>query len=301
MLLPTSGCQDKLDPVAQNIVKKYMPLPNTNQSGGNFAYYSGGYESVNQYIARIDHHVDANNSLMLHFMYAKRHSLIAEGNPFFNDNEDLPIYNSGLQYVHVVSPTLVNELRLGIDFESDKLFTTYSGTNFTAASIGINGFVQPGPTGALNGPPWPPNEEGFPVISTNELIGIGSGYGIGLDQGKTFQFVDNVTWTHGTHTVIFGGDIRRVQDLADTSNTPYGVITFDGSETANEGPNTLPVCANTNPPDNTSCYGGFDGNAEFDDQGLWPTSSRRRAIHSPMPINGACFGTYSTTGRSTTI
>ena len=56
-----------------------------------------------------------------------------------------------------------------------------------------------------------------------------------------------LTWTHGTHTVIFGADVRRVQDNADTSNTPYGVINFNGSETANNGPNA---------PANE---GGFDG------------------------------------------
>jgi len=238
---PYTNNQIPVDPVAQQIMKKYMPLPNTNQGGFNYAYFSGGKESVNQYIARIDDNLNARNQLMVHFMYAKRSSLIAEGNPYFNDNESLPIYNAGLQYVHTLSPTLVNELRLGIDFESDKLLTTYAGTNFTAASIGINGFVQP------NGDPWPPPEEGFPAFSTNELIGVGSNFGVGLDQGKTYQVVDNMTWTHGTHTLIFGGDVRHVQDNADTSNTPYGVISFDGSMTANESGNG---------PANE---GGFDG------------------------------------------
>lgn len=242
-----TGCQDKLDTVAQNIVNKYMPLPNTNQGGFNYAYYTGGTQVTKQFLMRLDHHLNANDSLALHFAYASRTNSISEGNPYFKDNATMPIFNSGLQYVHVVSPTLVNELRLGIDFEDQKLFTTYANTSFTAASIGINGFVQPGPTGALNGAPWPPPEEGFPVIASNELIDIGSSYGIGLDQGKTYQAIDNVTWTHGTHTVIFGADMRHVQDNADTSNTPYGVISFNGSETANNGSSAL------------ATEGGFDG------------------------------------------
>ncbi len=242
--------QIPVDPTAQAIVKKYMPLPNTNQGGFNYAYFSGGQEKVNQFLVRLDDSMNARNQLALHFMYAKRTSLISEGNPNFNDNESLPIYNAGLQYVHTMSPTMVNELRLGIDFESDKLFTTYANTGFTAASVGINGFVQP------NGQPWPPSEEGFPVIGSNDLLGIGSGFGIGLDQGKTFQIVDNVTWTHGTHTLLFGGDVRAVTDNADTSNTPYGVITFDGSETAYNGP---AVCPAGNPNCGNGSEGGFDG------------------------------------------
>ena len=238
---PYLNNQIPVDPVAQQIVKKYMPLPNTNQGGFNYAFFTGGYQDTNQVIARIDHHLNANDQLTVHFMYASRTNFISEGNPNFNDNATLPIYNAGLQYVHTASPKLINELRLGIDFENQKLLTTYANTNFTPASIGINGFVQP------NGQPWPPSEQGFPNLTSNELIGVGSDFGVGLDQGKTYQLVDNVTWTHGAHTVIFGGDVRRVQDNADTSNTPYGVINFNGSETANNSPNA---------PANE---GGFDG------------------------------------------
>ena len=238
---PYLNNQIPVDPVAQSIVKQYMPLPNTNQGGFNYAFFTGGYQDTNQYIGRLDHNFSASDQLSVHFMYASRTNFISEGNPNFNDNATLPIYNAGLQYVHTASPRLINELRLGIDFENQKLLTTYANTNFTPASIGINGFVQP------NGQPWPPSEQGFPNLTSNELIGVGSDFGVGLDQGKTYQVVDNVTWTHGTHTLIFGGDVRRVQDNADTSNTPYGVINFNGSETANNSPNA---------PANE---GGFDG------------------------------------------
>jgi hypothetical protein len=246
LVSPTTGQpylnnQIPVDPVAQAIVKKYMPLPNTDQGGFNYAFFTGGTQTTNQFIARLDHHMNANDQVSVHFMYASRDNHISEGNPNFNDNATLPIYNAGLQYVHVVSPKLINELRLGIDFENQKLLTTYANTDFTPASIGINGFVQP------NGQPWPASEQGFPNLTSNELIGVGSDFGVGIDQGKTYQLVDNVTWTHGTHTVIFGGDVRRVQDNADTSNTPYGVINFNGSETANNSPNA---------PSNE---GGFDG------------------------------------------
>ena len=240
---PYLNNQIPVDPVAQQIVKQYMPLPNTNQGGFNYAFFNGGFQDTNQFIGRIDHHLSASDQLSLHFMYASRTNFISEGNPNFNDNATLPIYNAGLQYVHTVSPKLINELRLGIDFENQKLLTTYANTNFTPASIGINGFVQP------NGQPWPASEQGFPNLTSNELIGVGSDYGVGLDQGKTYQVVDNVTWTHGTHTVIFGGDVRRVQDNADTSNTPYGVINFNGSETANNSPNA---------PANEGGYDGAD-------------------------------------------
>ena len=54
-----------------------------------------------------------------------------------------------------------------------------------------------------------------------------------LDDSRTYQLVDNVTWNHGKHALTFGGDIRHVQDDATTDNTPYGSISFSGAETGN--------------------------------------------------------------------
>ena len=231
--LPFLNNQIPVDPVAQHIAQTYMPQANTSQNGQNYAYVTGGNLSVNQYILRLDHKISDNDQLSYHFMYAYRHSPSVDPNPNFTYNGTFPIYNVGLQYVHTFSANVINELRLGYDFEHQKLVNSLSGTNFTPASIGINGFVQP------NGQPWPPSEAGFPILSTNDLIGIGENSGVGIDDSRTYQLVDNITWTLGRHALTFGGDIRHVQDNADTSNTPYGVLTFDGSETANNGPNAL--------------------------------------------------------------
>jgi hypothetical protein len=38
-----------------------------------------------------------------------------------------------------------------------------------------------------NGAPFPPPETGFPILSTNDLIGIGENSGIGLDDSRTYQ------------------------------------------------------------------------------------------------------------------
>ena len=140
---------------------------------------------------------------------------------------------------------MVNELRAGTDIEHVKQFNARCyNTSFTAASIGINGFVQP------NGAPWPPSEAGFPVIASNGLIGIGDDLAASnLDYSLTYQLVDNLTWTRGRHTLVFGGDIRHKQDNATTNNTPWGVITFNGTETANNS---------SNAPANETGYDGAD-------------------------------------------
>lgn len=226
---PYPNNQIPVDRVAQSIAQKYMPLPNTSQSGLNYAYVTGGNETVDQYIGRIDHKINEANQLALHFIYAFRNFPSADQNPNFTYTGTYPIYNVGLQYLHTFSPRLMNELRLGVDLEHVKQLSTLANTSFTAASIGINGFT-------VNGAPLPPPDEGFPILSSSDLISMGSGTAASnLDDSRTYQVVDNVTWTHGRHTLIFGADIRYAQDNATTDNTPYGQINFSGSETGYDG------------------------------------------------------------------
>jgi hypothetical protein len=228
--LPYPNNQIPVDPVARNIAQKYIPLPNTNQNGLNYAGVTSGNESVNQYLIRLDHKINDSNQLAFHFLYAFRNFPSSDLNPNFTYKGTYPIYNIGLQYVHTFNPAMVNELRLGTDLEHVKQLSTLAGTNFTAASIGINGFVQP------NGQPWPPPDAGFPVFSSSDLIDIGDGTAASnLDASGTYQFVDNFTWTKGKHTLIFGADIRHNQDNATTDNTPYGQLNFNGSETGYDG------------------------------------------------------------------
>ena len=220
--------QIPVDAVAQKIVNTYTPLPNTSQGANNYSGVTSGYETLSNYIVRLDHKINDTNQLAVHFIYAYRNFPTAAIDPLFTFTGTYPMYNGSLQYVHTFSPRMVNELRLGTDLEHVQQLSTRTNTSFTAASIGINGFVQP------NGQPWPPNEEGFPTISTSGFVGMGDGTAASnLDDSRTYQMVDNLTWTRGRHTLIMGADIRHVQDNATTNNTPWGSISFSGSETGN--------------------------------------------------------------------
>jgi hypothetical protein len=226
--LPYANNQIPVDKVAQSIAENYMPLPNTNQNGENYSGYTSGNESVDQYIARLDHKVNDTNQLSLHFVFASRNFPYAGLDPKFGYTGTFPLYNTGLQYVHIFNANMVNELRLGTDLEYIKQLATLTNTSFTAASIGINGFVQ------SNGAPWPPSEEGFPVISVSGLIGLGDSVATSnIDFSRTQQVVDNLTWTRGRHTLIFGGDFRHKQENGTTNNTPWGSMSFTGTMTGN--------------------------------------------------------------------
>jgi outer membrane receptor protein involved in Fe transport len=219
--------QIPVSPIAQNIVNMYMPLPNTNTNGNNYAGAAKGSQSNNQYIGRMDHRINERNQLAVHFIYQFRDFPYTAIDPNFTFTGKYPMYNAALQYVHTFSASLLNELRLGTDLEHVKQLSTRANTAFTAASVGINGFT-------INGAPLPPQNEGFPTLSISGFIGMGDGTAASnLDDSRTYQLVDNLTWTKGKHVLIVGADIRHVQDNATTDNTPYGSMSFTGSETGN--------------------------------------------------------------------
>jgi hypothetical protein len=220
--------QIPVDKVAQQIAIDYMPLPNTSQNGENYSDFTSGNESVNQYILRLDHKINDANQLAFHFVHAFRNFPFVAADPHFTFTGTFPLYNLALQYIHTFSPSMVNELHLGYDYEHIQQLSTRTNTSFTAASLGINGFVQP------NGSPWPPTEEGFPVLSISGFLGMGdSNATSNIDNSVTYQLVDNITWIRGKHTFVYGTDIRYKEDNGTTDNTPWGSITFNGAETGN--------------------------------------------------------------------
>jgi len=217
--------QVPVNAVSQQIINTYMPLPNISGSGGeaNYAGASRGNLSVDQGILRLDHRFNDSNQIFLHYIYAYRNFPTTDLNPAFQFTGTYPIHNAALQYLHIFSPSLLNELRAGVNLEHVKQLSTRTGTSFTIESLGINGFKVGGPNGrALN-----PNEEGFPLLRISGYLGMGDDLAASnLDDSRTYQLVDTMTWTKGAHTISFGADIRHVQDDATTNNTPFGEMDF---------------------------------------------------------------------------
>jgi hypothetical protein len=221
--------QIPVNPISANIINTYMPLPNSSGST-NYAGVKSGRLSVDQGIVRVDHKFNDKNQLFVHYIYAMRNFPITDVNPNFHFTGTYPIHNAALQYIHIFSPSLLNELRLGADIEHVKQLSTRTGTDFTVESLGINGFKVGGP----NGRPLTPNEEGFPILNISGFLGMGDDLAASnLDYSRTYQLADNVTWTKGKHTIVIGTDLRYILDNATTNNTPFGEQDFTGDVSGN--------------------------------------------------------------------
>lgn len=114
--------------------------------------------------------------------------------------------------------TLSNELRYqyGRDFEFEfaQPPTAYESANF------LHPVTAPGYTNPLGAPP--------DVFITN---GFDMGVPTFLQRPsypdeRTSQVADTLTWTHGKHTLKFGGDVRHVHDLAQNLRFQYGSFSY---------------------------------------------------------------------------
>ena len=122
-----------------------------------------------------------------------------------------------------LTPNLVNEFRFGFTLEEDGSANPFNGTalNQTAGFQGL--------------PPMAPFN-GFARVGFNQLTSSGERLN-GSQQSRIFQYVDNLTWQRGNHTLRYGGDVRHLGAYTVRSFYPsdnYGNFYFNGTFTGQE-------------------------------------------------------------------
>ncbi len=207
----------RIDPVAVAFLNQFMPLPNI-AGVNNYSYSTPSRVNGNEGLARIDQRI-GNDQITGHFI-AQDYPTSAVSAALVPSYAYERAMNGGGQYVHVFSPTLLNEFRAGYYRKITWTKGPRSGTNFTPADVGIDGLSKGGPgTPELVG-------VGFPILSISGYQTISdTGNGPG-DASRTFQFVDNVSKFSGNHAFKFGADVRRLLLDASTTNWPFGQFNY---------------------------------------------------------------------------
>lgn len=142
--------------------------------------------------------------------------------PYTNAYARYRIFASSFNYAF--TPRVANEFRFGFTLEQDGTANPFAGAAFTAST----GLVIPTLPAFFNGIPNLNFDDGG-------IQNVGARLD-GAERSRVFQYVDNVTYQLGPHTLRFGTDIRHL--LAHTvagSVTPsinYGNFIFDSTNTA---------------------------------------------------------------------
>ncbi|MGA8532254.1 MAG: TonB-dependent receptor [Acidobacteriaceae bacterium] len=209
-VIPTS----RLDPNAVKLLGVY-PAPTAPGLANNFAWVPREDHTTNTYDIRIDEDFNPNNVLFGVFDRSYYTTDVPSSLPGLAVGEtggrvdSLPAYAWAVGYTHVFTPTLTNEMHVGM-VHSNKLQQSVYGDQFgIPASYGIQGVPQVA------------NNGGLPPITINGLTHIGVGnYTPTLQYVYSIEGADSVTWVFRNHT--FKGGLQ-VDDLeGDISQPPQG-------------------------------------------------------------------------------
>jgi outer membrane receptor protein involved in Fe transport len=216
--------RNRLNPVSVSLINQYMPLPNTPGTV-NYNGVVRGTLKTDQGLARIDQYLGAKDQIFAHYIYSRRDFPNVDLNPNFRYDGTFPNSSFSVQHVRTFTPSLLNEARFGWNRANVSKLSPRTNSDFTIESLGINGLRIGGPSGR----PLRRDEQGFPVMNITGFLGLGdSQASSNLDNSRTYQFVDNVSWIHRSHALKFGTDIRRLLDDATTNNWPFAQMTFSG-------------------------------------------------------------------------
>jgi hypothetical protein len=211
----------QISPVALAALQYLYPLPNTgpaNAIANNYATNFPTSISSNQGDARVDQIINDKQSFFVRVTYKLKNVVAAPSGSIFAGGTQEPEldYNVAAAYNFVMSPTVVNELRLGVSADR-VLYSTAANANALISEIGV---PVPDPPGGNCTPTFSITGFQSTAPTCNQVT-----------RAQTKQLLDNLTWNRGNHTLKFGGDIRSLEAYFSNNSASgrMGVYSFNGS------------------------------------------------------------------------
>ncbi|HVZ17707.1 MAG TPA: carboxypeptidase regulatory-like domain-containing protein, partial [Terriglobales bacterium] len=209
--------QSRINKNAQALVNKYVPLPqfnpvdildvNTIKSVASTLYQ-------NQYFARIDHIFNSKDRIFGRYATQVGQYDVGNINPNFPYTQHIWDHNVAFQYLHIFSPTVLNELRIGFNKVNNDQVNPHTNTDFNVDSLGIGQFR----VSTADNRPFTSLETGIPPISNI----IGGDSGARVDLNGMYQFADNFSFMRGNHSFKTGIEVMRFGLDRAAANVPLG-------------------------------------------------------------------------------
>jgi len=203
-------------------VSNYQTVVQAEQGlGYNYTANRDSSYHSNQFDARIDHHFSQKLQGFARYTFKNVTSLSPQdlNIPSVTNFDNYRILASSL--VYTFTPYLLNEFRFGFTDERNGRRNMFNGGPYTVAA----GFQPISPTYPVDGM----TAIGFPHLTTLQAGNLNN-----TSQSRLFQYADNLTWTRGTHTTMYGFDIRPMQSITTLGSfglTNVDVFGFDGEVT----------------------------------------------------------------------
>ncbi len=218
--------QSQISPVALAALQYLYPLPNIGSANAIANNYGVNFPtpiSSDQADLRLDQVINSKQTFFVRGTYKNKdvtNAPLSSGTIFAGGLEQPEMdYSFTAAHNYVITPALVNELRLGVT--ADRTFTSDSANaQLLASEIGV---------------PLPQVPAGN-ITPCFQITGFQSTCSTASTKyrSQAKQLIDNVTWTKGSHTYKFGADIRRLEAYFDNPSWAFGNSGgVDGSYTFN--------------------------------------------------------------------
>jgi hypothetical protein len=239
-LIPAS----RLDPAVRKITN-LIPLPTSTAATRNFIFSPTLAQRTDQFDARLDQNVGTSDRFFFKYSYDNTSLVIPGSLPVGTNTLGIPIspfltadgadsgtdttlknWSATINYVKVVSPTVVNETRIGAVRWNQYILPL--GNPFpTAEKLGIPGININDKSGGL--PSF--TITGFRSLGDSNTYPENS-------QTISFQYEDILTVVKGTHTLKFGGQFVRHRFNGFSAFPTRGTFDFNGQFTRQIGSTT---------------------------------------------------------------
>ena len=217
-------CPAQIDKVAQGLLNAY-PLPNRGGAGSivnNYNFQGKSSDNTTQYDGRLDWIASQKDQTFARYSYSNQpvHQTaplgILDGGTGNSGALLVQGRNFTFSETHVITPSLINEFRVGYNW-------------IGASAIPQNSGVDLSSQFGLGGIPFSPPNGGLPALSIGGLTTGGSPtYEPTFENENVAQVLDNISIQKGSHSLRLGADFERIRVQTNQPPDPKGTFRFDG-------------------------------------------------------------------------
>ncbi len=198
------------------------PLPNGRNFGdGTAEFFSNPIENVddNFLLARIDHRLNANDSLFASYTLNRGDTLLPQQNPRVLRTAANDVQLATLEHTHIFSSHAVNVARVSF---TRSFFETDVGDRSAGVTL-----IEGQPMGNLS----VGSSTGTTGLGGGGLVVAGGATGTSLfSLLKQVELADALSLVRGSHSLKLGGTVQHLSQRQDGRSFKYGNISFDGLE-----------------------------------------------------------------------
>jgi hypothetical protein len=219
--------QSRLDTIGHNMATLY-PAPNVAGAlANNYNVNPPGHDKIDQMDARGDYNISTRQQIFGRFSLSQRTRFqappfpgLADGGSYSTGNYLEGTRGAVLAHTFTISPSMVNEVRVGFN------------RNHYKDNIPAYGQKYPGPGFAVPGVPDNATVNGLTLFSPSGYRRIGEpGFTPTFSTSQEFQYGDTLNIVHGKHVIKLGPQVRFSQFNLFQVGQPRGRFNFSGQFT----------------------------------------------------------------------